>query len=240
MRRLFLFTSILLTACALCALPANAATRNRYGYDEEQAAAVREIRDTVFELRHEVHNHEEELRILDDRLKNYEAIIDSVRDQVQDSTMASKEMVKGNSASLESKIGALEIANKSMINDLKQFKTYSNDSATALTQAKQKISDLERIIEVQNQNINHLEGAVQALLEAMQVNDPSKPAKQLSLSSSSAPSTATPHRYKVKSGDSLEKIARANHTTIKALREANPQLVGDKIIEGQTLKIPEK
>lgn len=50
---------------------------------------------------------------------------------------------------------------------------------------------------------------------------------------------ATPKSYKVKKGDSLEKIARANKTTVKALQSANG-LKGTKIIIGQTLKIPKK
>jgi LysM repeat protein len=42
--------------------------------------------------------------------------------------------------------------------------------------------------------------------------------------------------YHVKSGDSLEKIARANNTTVDAIRRLN-QLASDKIIIGQELKI---
>lgn len=44
---------------------------------------------------------------------------------------------------------------------------------------------------------------------------------------------------KVKKGDSLDKIAKANKTTVKAIREAN-QLKNDKLQIGQTLKIPTK
>ena len=44
--------------------------------------------------------------------------------------------------------------------------------------------------------------------------------------------------YRVKAGDSLEKIAKQNQTTIKKLKEAN-QLANDQIIVGQKLKLPE-
>lgn len=43
--------------------------------------------------------------------------------------------------------------------------------------------------------------------------------------------------YKVKAGDSLEKIARAHSITTEALKKAN-QLSSDRIIVGQELKIP--
>lgn len=224
------FTSCICLAAAFMPKTAEAAPRNRYSYDEEQANALREVRDTLYEVRHEVRNHEEELRVLDDRLKNYEVIIDSLRDHVQDSTTASKEMVKGASASVEAKVGALEIVSKSLVNDLKQFQTYTTDSSAALAQSKQKIASLEKIIDAQNQNIEHLQSAVQALLEALQINAPLPAVKS---------ATTAAKTYKVKSGDNLEKIAKANGTTIKALRETN-QLASDKIREGQTLKIPEK
>ncbi len=45
--------------------------------------------------------------------------------------------------------------------------------------------------------------------------------------------------YTVKSGDNLMKIARENHTSVKALRTAN-SLKTDRITVGQKLKIPAK
>jgi LysM repeat protein len=44
--------------------------------------------------------------------------------------------------------------------------------------------------------------------------------------------------YEVKPGDSLEKIARKNKTTLKKLKELNQQLKSDQIIVGQKLQIP--
>jgi LysM repeat protein len=45
--------------------------------------------------------------------------------------------------------------------------------------------------------------------------------------------------YTVKSGDTLTKIARAHHTTVKAIEAAN-NLISTKIKVGQKLKIPSK
>ncbi|MBM3198030.1 MAG: LysM peptidoglycan-binding domain-containing protein [Chlamydiae bacterium] len=44
--------------------------------------------------------------------------------------------------------------------------------------------------------------------------------------------------YKVKPGDSLEKIAKMHKVTVKALRDTN-RLLQDKIFVGQELKIPD-
>ena len=46
--------------------------------------------------------------------------------------------------------------------------------------------------------------------------------------------------YTVKSGDTLITIARANGTTVKAIRSTNPSLTTDRIIVGQKLKLPAK
>ena len=52
---------------------------------------------------------------------------------------------------------------------------------------------------------------------------------------------AAPTTYKVKSGDNLEKIAKANGTTVAAIQQANGMKKGDtRINTGETLKIPAK
>lgn len=51
---------------------------------------------------------------------------------------------------------------------------------------------------------------------------------------------AKPTTHTVKSGDSLEKIAKRNGTTVKELRKANPKLKGDMIHPGDKITIPAK
>jgi LysM repeat protein len=45
--------------------------------------------------------------------------------------------------------------------------------------------------------------------------------------------------YRIKPGDSLEKIARANQTTVQAIKELNG-LTNDRIVVGKLLQLPEK
>lgn len=51
---------------------------------------------------------------------------------------------------------------------------------------------------------------------------------------------AKPETHTVKSGDSLEKIAKTNGTTVEALRKSNPNLKGDMIHPGDKINIPAK
>lgn len=209
------------------------AVRNRY-YDDENAILVKELRDTVDDIRHEVNNHESEIRVYDEKLKSLEDIIDGLRDQLNESSQAQKELLKGNSTNLEVKIAALETLSKGLVSDLRQFKTHANDASAALMQYKQKISELEKIVEQQNQNIDHLQVAMRALMEALQDKDSGSNKGTVAVADGAGGGT-----YRVKAGDSLGKIALENHTTIQVLKDLNG-LAHDRIVVGQLLRLPEK
>lgn len=211
-----LFIFLILLPLTLFAAP------RRYGYDEEAATAMREIKDAIDYLRHELKNSDSEFKMFQERVDNQEASIASLRQQILNSNQTNKDLIKGNTTNWEGKIAAIESANKGLVADMKQLKTHANDTAEALSQYKQKISDLEKIISLQNQNIDNLQSAIRLLTEAL--------AKEGAVAS-------TAEGYRVKSGDSLEKIAKAHHTTIKAIKEANG-LSSDRIIVGQILQIP--
>jgi LysM repeat protein len=225
---------ILIALLAFSALPLAAAPNSqqqRRYYVDENAIALKELRDAVDDVRHEMNNHETEIRVFDEKLQNFDSIIDGVRDQVSELGRVQKEQLKSSSANLEAKISSLETVDKGIIADLKQFKNHANDTAAVLAQYKQKIADLEKIIDQQNQNIDHLQAAMRSLVDVLQVKDGS--------SKSSFEATPSGHTYKVKAGDSLEKIARAHQTTVQALKELNG-LANDRIIAGKVLQIPEK
>ncbi|HEV8052398.1 MAG TPA: LysM peptidoglycan-binding domain-containing protein [Parachlamydiaceae bacterium] len=232
------FLSIFITPVDVTAAP-----RGQY-YQDPNAAAIREMRDSIEDVRHGVSNHEVEIRIIDEKMKSFDSIIDSVRDQLSDSSRIHKEQLKGSSASLESRIISLEDTSKGLLTDLRLFKAHSNETTAALTQYKQKIGDLEKIIDQQNDNIEHLQAAMRSLMEALN-GKPSGQDKHVSTAASC--SVASPSRtpsssdrsYKIKAGDSLEKIARAHQTTIQSIKEANG-LTTDRIVVGRTLFIPEK
>lgn len=226
MHRLF---SLCLYTILMTSQSIEAAPQKRYAYDEDNSQATREMRDSIDNIRHEVENHETEIRMSQERVDNLESTIASLRQQLLDANQVNKELVKGSSNSIEGRMTALETSNKGFIADLQKFKTHANDSSTALTQYKDRIAELEKVINAQSQNIEKLQAAVRLMTEALQVQVKDSSAADVNLSSDKS--------YKVKPGDSLEKIARNNGTTLRALREAN-NLTNDRIIVGQTLKLP--
>lgn len=199
-----------------------AARTNPYSYDN-QNVAIREIRDGIDDLRHGLNNHETEIRVLEEKIKNQEIIFESIQDRVNES----KINLKSNASNLDNKLNSLESTLKGIIADLRQFKSHANESSEQLTASMDKILELEKTIDQQNKNISHLQTAMQSLMDAFQIKDGSE-------KNSSSNSYQT---YQVKNGDSLEKIARRNHTNVKTLKELN-NLANDRIKIGQFLQLP--
>lgn len=172
------------------------------------------LTDKVDDLQTEVDNHTTEIRIIDEKLKNQLLIVESIRDQLQETNQSQKDLVKNNSVSLENRILGLESTLKSISSDLRQIQTHANETANALKQYKQKIAE-------QGDMIDTLQATLKTLMEAMQVST----------------STSSAKSYTVQSGDTLEKIAKRHKTSVKEITNLN-SLQNEKIYIGQTLKLP--
>lgn len=214
---------ILAVFLLLTSFPTAEAAAKRY-YEDQSSIALREMRATLEDLRHEVNNHESEIKTYENKINNLETIIDTFRQQSNETAAAHKDALQDSSSTLETKINSLETTTKGLVADLKQLKNHANETVSALALYKQKLGDLEKILEIQNQNLDSLQASMKSFADILQVKN----------SSSIASSDKT---YKVSVGDSLEKIARRQHTTIQSIKELNG-LTNDRIIVGQTLKIP--
>jgi LysM repeat protein len=191
----------------------------RYSSQEEAQGNFREVLVALNDLKHEVHNHETELRTFEEKFHSLEEIIDSLRNQVNAGLQAMRDSLKNHVSSLDAKFSGHEAASKGLTANLQQ---HASDSAVALTDYKKRIAELEKTLELQNRNIENLQTALKSLMGALEVKEDPLPEKI----------------YRVKAGDSLEKIARLHKTTIKKLKELN-SLTSDQIIVGQKLQLPE-
>jgi len=200
----------------------------RYAYEEDTYTALREMRDTLEDVRHEVNNHETEIRMYEEKLRTQEIILDAFRQEFSEAYHTQKDLLKGTSINLEAKIAGIESTCKGLAADLRQLKSHANDSASVLAQYKQKFTEIDKLVEAQNQNIDNLQAALKAMMEAMQV-------KAGQDTASNSPNQGK--TYRIKPGDSLEKIARHNQTSVQVLKELN-NLSEDKIIVGQKLQLP--
>jgi len=208
-----------------------AAPRNPPYYNDQSAVALQETRTLLQEVRHEVSNQEQEIRIFDEKLKNLDIILESVRDQLTDMSASHKEHVKGSAAALSAKIAAMETLTQGLIADIKQFRTHTQEVSAVISSHNKEINDLKAVVEQQNKNIEYLQTAMRTLADALTKEAPA--VKKSTVAASSG------NTYVVKAGDSLEKIAKANQTTVQAIKELNG-MTNDRIIVGKMLLLPEK
>lgn len=203
---------------------------SRYQYGQESSVAIQEMRATIDELRHELNNHETEIRMFEDKISNQEVIIESLREQSLLTTKTAQDTTKGNMANLEMRINSLDTAQKAFVADMKELKNYTNQLLTNYQISQKKIDQLEKLLETESRNMENLQAALKSMMTLFEmkndlfVTDETKTDEKSKF-------------YRVQPGDSLDKIAKLHKTTIKAIKELN-ELNSDRIIVGQNIKIP--
>lgn len=125
---------------------------------------------------------------------------------------------KNDVAALQRKIALLEKTIDKMNGELKSLMTYANQTTTSLSHYRDQIQEIDRKL-----------GEVSKLRSTL---------SQMSKTYSAPETPSSDKNYRVKPGDSLEKIARKFNTTADTLKKDN-KLTSDKIVIGQELTIPE-
>lgn len=202
--------------------------------DQSQSQLIEGFQNAIEDLKHETANHEAEMRRFDEKFNNQEVAIDALWKQFNDANVAQREKLREGTQQLEAKLANLEIALLASNGEIENLKKHLNESANTVSHYKQRVATLEKVIEVQNQNLEHVETAMNALLDAFQIKD-------------IALHTEDPFHalakglvYQVKAGDSLEKIARKHNTSVAKIKELNRLTEqNDLIVVGQKLKLPE-
>lgn len=204
---------------------------------DDLSQVFRQLRTTLSDIKHELRNHEFEIRTFEKKSQSQETAYDQLRQQLTNDVQSQQDFVRASNVHLEGKIETLdqglrnlETLFRGVVVDLKQMKTQANDSVTTLSQYKQKIAELEKLLESQNLHMKSLEVALNSMMEVLQVRETSKEGVTRG--------TEGEKTYKVQSGDNLEKIARAQKVSVQALRDINRLGNNDRIFVGQILKIP--
>jgi LysM repeat protein len=205
------------------------ATRRRPSFEEDYSILLREVLDNLDNLKNEVQIHESQIMTFEEKFKNLEEIIDSLRQQTTSTVQSVKDTLKNHASQLDVKLADQQNAAKGLSNDVKSF---ANENQQLLKDFRQRITELEKTMELQNQNIESLRTALSSVIEVIK-------GKETNSEKPESTTAETAKIYKVKAGDNLEKIAKQNQTTIKKLKEWN-NLTSDQIIVGQKLKISEQ
>jgi LysM repeat protein len=117
---------------------------------------------------------------------------------------------------LEKRIAQLEKTLDKAANDLRSLSTASAQALSSIQELEKNLISHEKRLD----EVGKLKGTLTSISKAISQKAPEPSAKT----------------YRVKAGDSLEKIARHNQTTVETLKKIN-QLSSDKIVVGQELKL---
>lgn len=178
---------------------------------------LHEVQTNLDDLKHDINCFQTELQILDGRIKYYENTLSSLKHQDLEKQQAKIDQILIQLQSLEKKWLSLEKSQKEGSSELAALSLHANETIAALSQFKNRIGEMEEEIETQNQQfeqLNKLKGEIEMLPKL----------KDFKL-------------YRVRPGDSLEKIARLHKTAVDKIKKLNG-LDQDLIVVGQQLKIP--
>ena len=178
-----------LLIAALCLTSTVFAAYGRYSGHEETGTTLREVLVALEDLKHEVRNHEAEIRTSEEKFRNQEEIIEALRKQINDHLQAMRETLKSHTSSIDSRLLGQESASKNLSSDLKQ---HAGSSTAAFSEYKKRIEELEKIVDLQNRNIENLQSALQSLMAALQTKESSPPPQRLAEARPTASKPATP------------------------------------------------
>lgn len=181
---------------------------------------LHEVQTNLDDVRHDLNSYQTEQQILESRINSQENALLEMKRQYLEKQLAKLENLLGQITALEEKINNLERAHQGTSNDMQNLVHHANETSAALTQYREKINEIEKSIHGQNQKFHEV-AKLKSLIENL---------------SNSSEDIAT---YRVKPGDSLEKIAKLHHTHVEAIKRLN-HLKEDLIVIGQELKIPKK
>lgn len=181
---------------------------------------LHELQTGIDDLAHDYSCYQTELQILDSKINKQDENISKIKEQelpVQEDRIKeiSQEIIF-----LRKQIADIKKTIQNSTEDIHRLSCYANETSLAFSQYKSRMDELEKAVTLQNQKfaeIVKLKSTIQSLAHL--------------LNSFSV--------YRVKKGDSLEKIAKDFETNIEEIKRIN-HLNNDLIVIGQELKIPSK
>lgn len=178
---------------------------------------LHEVQTNLDDLKHDINCFQTELQILDGRIKYSENTLSSLKQHDLEKQQAKIDQILAQLQSFEKKWLSLEKNQKEGISELETLSSHANETTAALVQFKDRIAELEEELHSQNRRFEE----VAKLKEHIETVVRGKDYKL----------------YRVKPGDSLEKIARNHKTAVEKIKKING-LEQDLIVVGQELKIP--
>ncbi|WP_158307188.1 LysM peptidoglycan-binding domain-containing protein [Simkania negevensis] len=180
--------------------------------------SLHKVRTEVEEIKHDLNTYEIEHHVLEGKLIDQEQTIANLKQQVSDLKQGKLETFASEIQNIDKKIVQVAKKQDKILSDIRQLSSHANETTTALAQYKEKITQFEKAIAVQKEQIQDIVKLREGLAKLTNASELS-------------------NRYVVQPGDSLEKIARVKGTSVEAIKQTN-NLSTDLIVVGQEILLP--
>ncbi len=211
----FAYFAFVLQACS----PLKSSSKDE---KHQMELTLHEMRTGLDDLRHDLHCFQTEINILEGKIKHNETTLSYLK---QSQNQSQIDPLMDRVKTLEKKLDDLEKISLNKTSDIKKLRSHADEVTSAFTQYKSRIYELEKEILSQNRKFDEI-AKFKVTLEQM---------TNTLRDNYGVPTFKT---YKVKAGDSLEKIAKTYNTNVEELKKIN-SLDQDLIVIGQELKVPE-
>jgi len=212
MKYLSLFSLLLFAGCSPL-------KTSQHDEKHQWELTLHEVQTNVDDLRHDTNCFNTEIQLLGGRIKSFENALAGLKQQEIEKQQTRIDQIAQQLLSLERKWAAFEKKKEASKEGLEGLSLHAKETTMALTQFKDRITELESEILSQSRRLEtlaklkaNLDTVVKALKGEGKI-------------------------YKVRPGDSLEKIAKAHKIDVPTLKEMN-QLKKDLLDVDQELNVP--
>jgi LysM repeat protein len=174
-------------------------------------------------LSHRIQVCEAEMEMLKNSISTQEQSREALEKEVSGLLRATRDSLTESKDRSSQQSKNIETTLEKLSNDLKQLKTHSNELSSTVNELSKTLQNMKESAQQQGQAIRELEQAMRSITLAMS-------------GKGSSASNSKNGLYTVKSGDSLEKIARAHGMTLSEIKELN-SLKSTTIRPGQELQV---
>lgn len=214
---LLLITPFLLTGCGSMSV---AAKTDKY----QMEMTLHKTRADLEELKHDLHTQKMEVSIIEGKLVNQEDFVANLKKETFDLHENKLDQFSGQIANLEKKLGLFEKKQEEILQAQSKLVQSTTELHKAIAQSKDRINEMEKIIALQSKSANEVAKLKKNVEKVAQLVEGGTQAISI-------------EPYTVKSGDTLEEIARSFGTSPSDLVKMN-KLDSEKVIAGQELLVP--
>lgn len=172
-----------------------------------------------------------------DQLQKRQETLESQIDSLQNKLTALSDAADSSKGVSQQKLALTDSSIERLSKELSSLRDYSKTMSDSVNTLQKRLTEVEQESKHNSAHAEKLEAALRSLTKLIQ-GQTTAASSSSAESSSSTSETGNSTTYKVKSGDSLGKIAKAHNTTVDTLVKLNDLKPDARILIGQELKLP--